>query len=214
MEFHLQALIETLELGDRMDDIMTTMTDLYVAGDIGMTMPMLKSLDPKKAAAESEQGYAAFEQRIITDRNHVMAERAAPSLPGAMSSWPSAHCICRARKALSNCCAWKASPSRGSIDPLTPDADGPDIRAERPHRRRHDAAVKRSDDKKIKPPEQILAPDDGGDTHQLAVFLLFEINDDPEIEMAVVEAEHSPLWRGGQDGKTACRRPSRHFDRS
>ncbi|MFX5918460.1 TraB/GumN family protein, partial [Acinetobacter baumannii] len=41
MEFHLQALIETLELGDRMDDVMTTMTDLYVAGDIGMTMPML-----------------------------------------------------------------------------------------------------------------------------------------------------------------------------
>ncbi|MBP2541271.1 uncharacterized protein YbaP (TraB family) [Agrobacterium tumefaciens] len=80
MEFHLQALIETLELGERMDDVMTTMTDLYVAGDIGMTMPMLKSLDPKKAAAENEQGYAAFEQRIITDRNHVMAERAAPEL--------------------------------------------------------------------------------------------------------------------------------------
>ncbi|CDN93073.1 TraB/GumN family protein [Agrobacterium tumefaciens] len=79
MEFHLQALIETLELGDRMDDIMTTMTDLYVSGDIGMTMPMLKSLDTKKPA-ESDQGYAAFEQRIITDRNHVMADRAAPEL--------------------------------------------------------------------------------------------------------------------------------------
>ena len=79
MEFHLQALIETLELGDRMDDIMTTMTDLYVSGDIGMTMPMLKSLDPKKPE-ESDQGYAAFEQRIITDRNHVMAERASPEL--------------------------------------------------------------------------------------------------------------------------------------
>jgi uncharacterized protein YbaP (TraB family) len=79
MEFHLQALIETLELGDRMDDIMTTMTDLYVSGDIGMTMPMLKSIDPKKAS-ENDQGYAAFEQRIITDRNHVMAERSAPEL--------------------------------------------------------------------------------------------------------------------------------------
>lgn len=79
MEFHLQALIETLELGDRMDDIMTTMTDLYVSGDIGMTMPMLKSIDPKKAS-ENDRGYAAFEQRIITDRNHVMAERSAPEL--------------------------------------------------------------------------------------------------------------------------------------
>ena len=79
MEFHLQALIETLELGDRMDDVMTTMTDLYVAGDIGMTMPMLKSLDPKKAA-DNDKGYAAFEQRIITDRNHVMADRSTNEL--------------------------------------------------------------------------------------------------------------------------------------
>ncbi|NWJ23335.1 TraB/GumN family protein [Rhizobium sp. RM] len=79
MEFHLQSLIETLELGDRMDDVMATMTDLYVSGDIGMTMPMLKSLDTKTAGT-SEQGYVAFEQRIITDRNHVMAERAAPEL--------------------------------------------------------------------------------------------------------------------------------------
>lgn len=154
-----------------MDDVMTTMTDLYVAGDIGMTMPMLKSLDPKKAAAENEQGYAAFEQRIITDRNHVMAERAAPSLPRAMSSWPSARCICPARKALSNFCEPRVSRSRGLTDPLTPDADGPDIGAERPHRRRHDAAVKRPDDKKIEPPKQVLAPDDGGDSHHLAVPL-------------------------------------------
>ena len=76
MEFHLQSLIETLKLGDRMNDVMATMTDLYVTGDIGMTMPMLKSIDT--ASAETgKDGYAAFEQRIITDRNHVMAERAA-----------------------------------------------------------------------------------------------------------------------------------------
>lgn len=79
MEFHLQSLIETLELGDRMEDVMATMTDLYLRGDIGMTMPMLKSLDTNTGET-NEQGYAAFEQRIITDRNHVMAERAAPEL--------------------------------------------------------------------------------------------------------------------------------------
>ena len=79
MEFHLQSLIETLKLGSRMDDVMATMTDLYVEGNIGMTMPMLKSIDT--ASAETgKDGYAAFEQRIITNRNHIMAERAATYL--------------------------------------------------------------------------------------------------------------------------------------
>jgi len=40
---------------------------------------MLKSLDPKKAA-DNDKGYAAFEQRIITDRNHVMADRSTNEL--------------------------------------------------------------------------------------------------------------------------------------
>ena len=80
MEFHLQALIETLEIGDKMQDIMATMTDLYMAGDIGMTMPMLESQAPSPPDESDKEGYAAFEKRIITDRNHVMAERAATHL--------------------------------------------------------------------------------------------------------------------------------------
>lgn len=79
VEFHLQALIETLELGDRMDDVIETMTALYIAGDIGMTMPTLEAIAPTELGKD-ESAYAAFEKRIVTDRNRIMAERAAPIL--------------------------------------------------------------------------------------------------------------------------------------
>lgn len=82
LEFHLKSLIETLELGDRMNDVVETMTDLYLSGDIGMTMPMLETVEPAGGGNAKDEGgdYAAFEQRIILDRNKVMAERAAPIL--------------------------------------------------------------------------------------------------------------------------------------
>lgn len=76
VKFHLDALIETLALGSRMDDAVETMIELYGAGDVGLTMPMLKTLTP--LGTDPDQGYAAFEQRIIVDRNKVMATRAAP----------------------------------------------------------------------------------------------------------------------------------------
>jgi uncharacterized protein YbaP (TraB family) len=77
-EFHLKSLIETLELGTKMNDVVETMTDLYLSGAVGMTIPMLKTVSPDGKNEDSE--YAAFEQRIILDRNKVMAERAAPIL--------------------------------------------------------------------------------------------------------------------------------------
>ncbi len=39
VEFHVQALVEAVKLGDRMDDVMETMIALYVEGRIGMIMP-------------------------------------------------------------------------------------------------------------------------------------------------------------------------------
>jgi uncharacterized protein YbaP (TraB family) len=77
-EFHMKSLIETLELGSKMNDVVETMTDLYLSGDIGMTMPLLKTVTPE--GADDSSDYAAFEQRIILDRNKVMADRAAPIL--------------------------------------------------------------------------------------------------------------------------------------
>ena len=78
--FHLKSLIETLELGDKMNDVVETMTDLYLSGNVGATMAMLKVVTPDGDDADSDSDYASFEQRIILDRNKVMAERAAPIL--------------------------------------------------------------------------------------------------------------------------------------
>lgn len=73
VDFHFKALIETIALGDKMEDVIETMTELYLAEEIGMTMPMLKTVAPT-AAGEDESAYAAFETRIVRDRNLVMAE--------------------------------------------------------------------------------------------------------------------------------------------
>lgn len=77
VKFHLQALMETLDLGDRMNDITATMLDLYTSGDIGMIVPMLTAATADVDGAQGD--YAAFEQRIVIDRNHVMATRAGPT---------------------------------------------------------------------------------------------------------------------------------------
>lgn len=79
MQFHVKALVETLDIGDRMADVMATMTDLYLRGEIGLIMPMVASVSAV-AAADEKDGYAAFEKRIVTDRNHTMATRAGPVL--------------------------------------------------------------------------------------------------------------------------------------
>lgn len=79
MDFHMKALVETLSLGDRMQDIMWTMTDLYLQENVGAIMPMITAVTPETSGMD-EDGYASFEKRIITDRNHIMAQRAAPIL--------------------------------------------------------------------------------------------------------------------------------------
>ncbi|PRD44427.1 polysaccharide biosynthesis protein GumN [Phyllobacterium phragmitis] len=77
LDFHIQGLIETLALGDRLDDLYETMLVLYIEGRTGMIMPVLRSLAPDDT---SDDGYAAFEQKMIEARNTVMAKRAIPIL--------------------------------------------------------------------------------------------------------------------------------------
>lgn len=79
MEFHLQALVETVRLGEDMDDVIETMTELYLAGRTGMTIPALRAITPSEDA-DDESVYAAFESAVISDRNKRMANRAAPML--------------------------------------------------------------------------------------------------------------------------------------
>ncbi|SIQ66987.1 hypothetical protein SAMN05880590_106128 [Rhizobium sp. RU35A] len=76
-DLHMKSLMEGIEQDDRMGDITATTVDLYLAGNVGLLMPLLKALAPDGSDGE---GYAAFEQRIITERNHRMAERALPIL--------------------------------------------------------------------------------------------------------------------------------------
>ncbi len=78
LEPQIQGLVQTVELGDALQDVIETMSQLYLAGDTGMIMPMMRAASP--GAEEDALAYAEFEQRIIVDRNHVMASRAAPIL--------------------------------------------------------------------------------------------------------------------------------------
>jgi uncharacterized protein len=76
MDFHIRGLVETIALGDLIDDITATMTDLYVAGDIGMILPLIRAVSPPGDGMDAS--YADFEERIILSRNRLMARRAAP----------------------------------------------------------------------------------------------------------------------------------------
>ncbi|MCY0092642.1 TraB/GumN family protein [Hoeflea ulvae] len=79
MEFHIRGLVETIKLAELMPDIMATMTELYLEGEIALIMPVIMASGPD-GADEDIDGYAEFEERIVRMRNHVMAERAAPIL--------------------------------------------------------------------------------------------------------------------------------------
>lgn len=76
LEFHIKGLVETLKLGDRMDDVIETMVVLYQRGDTGMFWPLFRNALP--SAAGDEQSYAAFEEAMVTTRNKTMVERAEP----------------------------------------------------------------------------------------------------------------------------------------
>ena len=54
------------------------MSQLYLSGQTGMILPLMRV--PPPGIESDDSGYADFEQRIIIDRNHRMAERAAPIL--------------------------------------------------------------------------------------------------------------------------------------
>lgn len=80
VDFHFKALIETMALGDKMEDVIETMTEIYLSGEVGMTMPMLEAVTPNSSQDTDENAYAAFERRIVSDRNVVMARGSLPHL--------------------------------------------------------------------------------------------------------------------------------------
>lgn len=78
MELHIEALVGVLELGGRVDDMIETLIALYLKGKTDMFQPVLENLLMQDA--QGEEGYAAFEERMIVMRNRIMAERAASLL--------------------------------------------------------------------------------------------------------------------------------------
>lgn len=77
MEFHIRGLVDTLKLGDRMDDVVETMISLYARGEVGAIWPLFREVLPDGGV---EEGYAAFEEVMVTARNKTMAAEADPIL--------------------------------------------------------------------------------------------------------------------------------------
>jgi len=81
MSFHVQGLVESIALGDRIDDIIETMIQLYVKGETGAIWPMLHSVSPEMETNEElAAGYADFEETMVHVRNKTMLDRAMPLL--------------------------------------------------------------------------------------------------------------------------------------
>ncbi len=78
MDLHLKGLVDTLKLGDRIDDVIETMIVLYTKGEIGTFWPLFRAAMP--LTAEDEAGYAAFEQAMVVERNKTMLKNSKPIL--------------------------------------------------------------------------------------------------------------------------------------
>jgi uncharacterized protein YbaP (TraB family) len=78
MDFHMRGLVETLKLGERVDDVIETMIALYLDGDTGMFWPFFRDVLPSET--DDDSGYADFEETMVTARNRTMAERVDPIL--------------------------------------------------------------------------------------------------------------------------------------
>ncbi|MGL4406022.1 MAG: TraB/GumN family protein, partial [Notoacmeibacter sp.] len=78
MKDHINGLVETLRLADFGDDAFETMLALYAQGNTARIMPALgaalQSITGDEAEADLE-AQAAFEEKMITNRNTIMVQR-------------------------------------------------------------------------------------------------------------------------------------------
>ena len=84
LEAHVDSLVDAARMGDRLDDVFATLGALYAEGQIGEIWPTLRALsehvagDGETLTEADENTLAAFDEAVITRRNHTMAERAMP----------------------------------------------------------------------------------------------------------------------------------------
>ncbi len=83
MADHIKGFVETLRLADSTDDVFETMISLYAEGNTARIMPALNAaLEAKTGAALADDlaAKSAFEEKMITNRNIIMADRLPPHL--------------------------------------------------------------------------------------------------------------------------------------
>jgi hypothetical protein len=76
MDLHVEGLVETLKLGDKIDDVMETMIQLYLAGETGLFWPFFGAVLPGSDGKEGS--YAEFQEVMVSARNRGMFEGAVP----------------------------------------------------------------------------------------------------------------------------------------
>jgi hypothetical protein len=79
MDFHVRSLVSAVRYPQYTSDMMETTLQLYLHGRIGMVFPAGTYFAPEKSASDFKD-MALFEERLITTRNHHMADRADPML--------------------------------------------------------------------------------------------------------------------------------------
>jgi uncharacterized protein len=77
LDLHVEGLVATLRIADRVDDVMETMIAIYLDGDTGLFWPFFRATLPEAGTAE-DAGYADFEAVMVTARNHGMARNSKP----------------------------------------------------------------------------------------------------------------------------------------
>ena len=78
MKDHIKSLVETLRMADKTDDVFETMIALYAEGNTARIMPALGAAlksESKPETADDLAVQAAFEEKMITNRNTTMASR-------------------------------------------------------------------------------------------------------------------------------------------
>ena len=82
LQMHVDGLVDSAMLGERMDDVFRTMGLLYKEGRIGAIWPFIQAASAHLAPGSEmeEAAMVAFEEAVVTARNRTMAERAAPLL--------------------------------------------------------------------------------------------------------------------------------------
>ena len=81
IEDQMDGFVALIAAEDRLGDIFETMIELYLGEHVATIMPAIEAAVPDGGMlVGSGEGYAAFEEKMITERNRRMAERLEPHL--------------------------------------------------------------------------------------------------------------------------------------